>query len=207
MNAMDPRRTVPLSRHPLFWSLAALGCSLDLWSKHWMFTRPELLAGDVWWLWPGHLGFQLSLNEGALFGLGQGRVWIFATFAAAAAIAIPIWLFLLGAARDRALTATLGCIMGGVLGNLYDRTGFPGLDWGALRPDRQGEHVYAVRDFVLAAWNWDADWQNRVVWPNFNLADSLLVCGAASLLLLSMRRLPNEASGIEPLPPAEKPIR
>jgi lipoprotein signal peptidase len=32
------------------------------------------------------------------------------------------------------------------------------------------------------------DWRNRVVWPNFNLADSLLVSGAAALLLLSMRK-------------------
>jgi hypothetical protein len=64
----------------------------------------------------------------------------------------------------------------------------PGLVWSDFSPARQGEPVYAVRDFILLAWRWDAQWQNRVVWPNFNIADSLLVCGAIALLVLSMRK-------------------
>jgi signal peptidase II len=185
---MDQRPLVPRSRHFLFWSLAAIGCAADLATKHWMFSQPSLLAGETWWIWPHYAGFQLSLNEGALFGMGQGNVWLFALFSVAAAVAIPTWLFLLGGARDRALTVVLGCILGGVLGNLYDRCGLPGLNWGTFNPTRQGEHVYAVRDFVLLAWRWDENWANRIVWPNFNLADSLLVCGAAALLWLSMRK-------------------
>lgn len=185
---MDTCSSVPLSRHLLFWSLAGIGCAIDLGSKHWMFSRPSLLAGDIWWFLPGHIGLQLSLNEGALFGMGQGNTWLFAAFSAAAAVGIPVWLFLFGGAGDRALTIALGCLMGGVLGNLYDRTGLPGLDWGDFNPARSGEAVHAVRDFVLVAWRWDADWRQRVVWPNFNVADSLLVCGAVGLLLLSMRK-------------------
>jgi signal peptidase II len=138
-------------------------------------------------LWPQHAGFQLSLNEGALFGLGQGGAGLFAVGSVAAAVAIPAWLFLFGAARDLKLTLVLAAIMGGVLGNLYDRLGLHGLEWGAFDPKRAGEPVYAVRDFVLLAWKWDAHWQNRVVWPNFNLADSLLVCGAAALVILSFK--------------------
>jgi signal peptidase II len=196
---MDQQRPIPLSRHILFWSLAAVGCAADLASKYYMFSRPGLLAGETWWVWPNYAGFQLSLNEGALFGMGQGNVWLFAACSIAAAVAIPTWLFLLGGARDRALTIVLGCILGGVLGNLYDRVGLPGLDWGAFSPHRKGEHVYAVRDFVLLAWRWDdVDWQNRVVWPNFNLADSLLVCGAIALLLLSMRKPAAESLAAAP---------
>ena len=77
------------SRHLLFWPLATLGLAADLGSKAWMFRQPDLLAGDVKWLWQGHVGFQLSLNEGALFGMGQGGVWVFAACSIAAAIAIP----------------------------------------------------------------------------------------------------------------------
>lgn len=174
----------------LFWALAALGLTIDLGTKHWMFSHPELLAGEVMWIWPGHAGFQLSLNEGALFGMGQGKVWFFAACSMAAAIAIPVWLFVLGGARDRTLTIVLGCILGGVLGNLYDRVGLSGLDWGMMSAAREGEPVYAVRDFILLAWRWSPDWRERVVWPNFNVADSLLVCGALALVLLSMRNSP-----------------
>lgn len=191
---MDESRTIPLNRHLLFWSLAALGCAADLGSKHYMFTQPDLLAGETRWIWPNYAGFQLSLNEGALFGMGQGNVWFFAACSIAAAIAIPTWLFIFGGAQDRALTAVLGCILGGVLGNLYDRVGLPGLQWADFTPARQGP-VYAVRDFILLAWRWDADWQNRVVWPNFNLADSLLVCGAIALLVLSLRKPQIESPG------------
>jgi signal peptidase II len=185
---MESGQSVPASRYALFWLLAAAGCAIDLATKHWMFSRQPLLDGQVWWLVPGHAGLQLSLNEGALFGMGQGKTWLFAACSATAALAIPAWLFLFGAARDRALTVTLGCIMGGVLGNLYDRTGMPALDWGLFDPTRAGQRVYAVRDFVLLAWRWDDDWQKRVAWPNFNVADMLLVCGAISMLLLSLRK-------------------
>jgi signal peptidase II len=197
--AMDERATVPRSRHLVFWSLAALGCASDLWTKHWMFSQPDLLAGHVRWVWERHAGFQLSLNEGALFGMGQGSVWLFAAFSIAAAIGIPVWLFARGAGRDLALTIVLGCILGGVIGNLYDRLGLSGLEWSTLPAHLNADPVdpsqvrhsagpvHAVRDFILCVRTWppNSRWD---VWPNFNIADSLLVCGAISLLLLSMRR-------------------
>jgi signal peptidase II len=170
----------------LFWPIAFLGLAADLASKHYMFSQPDLLAGKVRWVWPNYVGFQLSLNEGALFGLGQGGVWLFAAFSIAAAIGIPAYLFFFGGARDLLLTIVLAAVTGGVLGNLYDRLGLPGLDWGVLRADRTGEPVYAVRDFVLVARHWPP--RNRWdVWPNFNVADALLVGGAFSVAVLSWR--------------------
>jgi len=109
---------IPLSRHLLFWTLAAVGCATDLVTKQWAFSAPSLRGGSVWWLWKGHAGFQQSLNEGALFGLGQGQVGWFAIFSLVALFAIPVWLFCFGAARDCWLMITLGCIVGGILGNL-----------------------------------------------------------------------------------------
>lgn len=192
---MPDLRPYPASRRVLFWGLALAGLAVDLAVKSWMFSRPDLLAGDVRWLWPGHAGLQLSLNEGALFGMGQGRVWVFAVAAGLAALALPAWLFLSGVARDAPLTATLGAVWGGIVGNLFDRLGLHGLDWGQFDPNRAGERVHAVRDYVLLAWRWDDDWTRRIVWPNFNVADSLLVCGAASLVLLSLRKpTPGDAS-------------
>lgn len=183
---MEVQSSIPLSRHAVFWMLAAVGLTVDLATKHYMFSQPDLLDHRVRWVWEGHAGFQLSLNEGALFGMGQGMVWIFAACAIAAAAAIPIWLFAFGAARDRALTIALGCILGGILGNLYDRLGLPGLQWSDWAPNRSGT-VHAVRDFILLARRYPPEGQFDV-WPNFNVADALLVCGAISLLLISWWR-------------------
>jgi signal peptidase II len=192
MSSIDALPPIPRSRHLAFWLLAALALGADLGSKQWMFSQPDLLAGDVKWVWQGHAGFQLSLNEGALFGLGQGGVWVFAACSIAAAIAIPVWLFHFGGARDRALTLVLAAVMGGVLGNLYDRVGLPGLQWQqipqSLNPREQSAGpVHAVRDFVLLVRRWppQSRWD---VWPNFNIADALLVCGGATIVLLSLRR-------------------
>jgi signal peptidase II len=189
---MSPLQSAPAGRHLLFWPIVATGLVIDLWSKHYMFSQPDLLAGRVRWLWQNHVGFQLSLNEGALFGMGQGGVWVFACCSILAAVAIPVWLFAFGAARERVLTLILAAILGGVLGNLYDRVGFAGLAWNDLPPHLNVRHhsdgpVYAVRDFALLARRWPPQgrWD---VWPNFNVADSLLVCGAVALVLHSLVR-------------------
>lgn len=172
---------IPRSRYVLFAVIAAGGLALDLWSKGWMFARLGLPGGDTEWIWPQYFGFQTSLNEGALFGLGQGKVWLFATLSIAAALAIIVWLFVVGAARDRLLTVALAGVFAGVLGNLYDRLG---LWWTAAVP--QNYPQYAVRDWILFQYgNW--------VWPNFNVADMLLV-GGAGLLILHTWLTPEPAS-------------
>ena len=168
---------LPQGRVGWYCCLAIFGCAADLVSKHLVFRHPDLYRGSEWWLWPGHIGIQKSLNEGALFGMGQGQVWLFALFAISAAVAIPVWLFWFRAAHDRWLNFALGCVTGGILGNLYDRVGLPGLKWGQFYPDRAGERVYAVRDWILFQWD------DRWVWPNFNIADMLLVGGAGLLML------------------------
>ena len=70
------------------------------------------------------------------------------------------------------------CITGGILGNLYDRLGIPSLQWHAPL-GREGDPVYAVRDWIHFRLDGVIDW------PIFNLADSFLVLGAGLLLFLS----------------------
>lgn len=174
---MDDNQPVPQRRIWLFCSLAIFGCVADLLSKHLVFQHPQLFRGNEWWLWEGHVGIQKSLNEGALFGMGQGNVWLFALFSFAALVAIPVWLFWFRAAHDRWLNFALGCVTGGIIGNLYDRLGLSGLTWDRFVPARAGERVYAVRDWILFQWN------DQWVWPNFNIADMLLVGGACALMI------------------------
>jgi signal peptidase II len=167
---------VPTSRYVTFLVIALAGCAVDLLTKAWAFSSADLRAGNVLWLWEGYAGVELSRNWGALFGIGQGKVWLFATLSIAAGIAIPLWLFKFRAARDLWLTVALGCVMAGALGNLYDRLGLSGEQWmgaGHESPDA----VPAVRDWIL----WQAS--DRWRWPNFNIADSLLVVGAAVLFI------------------------
>ena len=164
-------RAVPLNRYLIFFAIAIVGCLADLATKRWMFDRLGFPGGPTWWLWPNRVGFQTSLNEGALWGIGQGWVVLFAALSFIAAVGILVWLFRGGAARDLLLTIALGCITAGIFGNLYDRLGLPGLIW---PPQHQlhplGGRVHAVRDWILVM-------VFGHPWPNFNIADSLLVCG------------------------------
>ncbi len=167
---------IPRSRYVLFVVVAAIGCAADLLTKAWCFSSESLRAGEIAWLWTGHVGIQLSRNLGALFGMGQGKFAYFAVLAIIAAVAVPVWLFWFRGARNAWITFSLGCIMGGILGNLYDRLGLSGDPWfGPGNTNPLAKH--AVRDWVL----WQANDQWR--WPNFNIADSLLVVGVAILLL------------------------
>jgi signal peptidase II len=189
-NAEVPSADVPPSRYLVFLSIAVGGCAIDLWTKHWIFQRlsvPWVEGGRLSppiWLWSSIFGFETSLNEGALFGVGQGKVLLFASLSVVAAVGILLWLFAARAARDLHLTIALGCVMAGILGNLYDRLGLHGLTWGSGVTGREvGEPVYAVRDwlhFKIPAIGFD--------WPIFNLADSCLVCGAILLVWHAFRR-------------------
>jgi len=166
------------SRFILFIVLVAAGLALDLATKSWIFAKlgPQSAAGpDPIVLVRGVFGLTTNLNEGALFGFGQGKTALFAGLSVVAAAGVLIWLTVGGAARDLWLTVALAAIMAGILGNLYDRLGLQGLVW-QLPDPRAGQPVYAVRDwlhFQIEAIHFD--------WPIFNLADSFLDVGAAML--------------------------
>ncbi len=183
------RTAVPLSRYAVFFGLAAVLCACDLAAKSWAFARFPMDA-RIHWLWSGVFGFQTSLNEGGLFGMGQGLTPILAALAIVAVVAVVVWMFGFGAARDRLLTVTLAVITAGIVGNLYDRLGMPGLTWPRWHP-QAGQQVYAVRDFIVMFQF--GDWH----WPNYNIADSCLVCGAGLLIWHSLCAKSSDAK--EPL--------
>jgi signal peptidase II len=187
---------LPLSRYVVFFVIAAVGCAADLVTKQavfkWLGVAPFFLdpsdptaigrwRGDerldhLWWLWDRHFGFQTSINTGALFGMGAGRWWMFASLSVVALVGILIWLFVYRAAYDRWITVALGCVTGGILGNLYDRLGL--WNTAGLKPEFQ----HGVRDWILFWWP-EIKLQIFDPWPNFNIADSLLVTGAIMLVV------------------------
>jgi lipoprotein signal peptidase len=126
------------------------------------------------------------VNHGALFGLlnhHEGTAnWLFAIVSIIAGIAIIGWSFRASATPDRLLCGALGLILGGTIGNLYDRLVFNG-----------------VRDFLYFY---------KIDWPVFNIADCCLVVGAALLLVQAFFPQPEPAkNGVsvaaEPLPARE----
>ena len=171
-------RNVPVSRPILFLIAAAVCCGIDLYSKQRVFDTLgyEGVSSDWHKTWfDGAVRFELltSFNSGALWGIGQGKSWLFALLSVGAAIGVLWWLFVAGAARSLWLTLALGLVTGGALGNLYDRLGLHGCTSPA------GETLYAVRDFLLfrfGGWGW----------PVFNFADVFLVTGALMLALQSL---------------------
>jgi signal peptidase II len=165
-------KAIPLSRYLIFFGLAIVGCSVDLWTKQAVFRwrglpRPR----NEWWIVQDHFGIETSVNPGALFGMGAGGWWFFASLSVLALVGIFTWLFVFHAARDRWITVALGFVSGGILGNLYDRLGLAGLP---------APLNHSVRDWILFEWP-EIKLQIFNPWPNFNIADSLLVTGAIML--------------------------
>lgn len=127
---------------------------------------------------PGMLSIETNLNEGALFGMGQGFGVFFSVVSVFALAFIVGVVARTASGRTPILVVALGLIAGGIVGNLYDRLGLPGLRWHAPLA-REGEPVYAVRDWIHFRL------EGIIDWPIFNLADSWLVIGSAALVLLS----------------------
>ena len=177
LKATDPSLPIliPRSRYVVFFGIAVTGCALDLLTKHWVFQWLGMPGqSPIWWIWEPCVGIETALNRGALFGMGAGFGRAFAVLSVVAATGIFVWLFGFGAARDGLLTVALGCVMGGIGGNLYDRLGL----WQV--PGAPGVFRNEVRDWISLRYH---EW----TWPNFNVADSLLVCGACLLLWHGLR--------------------
>lgn len=156
-----------------FASLALGGAAVDLWTKESVFAWRGL-PGDLppWWLVQGMVGVETAVNEGALFGMGAGFGTAFAALSIFAAIGILVWLCFFRAVESWWLSIALGCVMAGIFGNLYDRLGL----W--CQPGYPPEWSSGVRDWILLRY------QDHT-WPNFNIADSLLVTGAIMLAVHS----------------------
>jgi lipoprotein signal peptidase len=174
----------------LLWGVALTGTLLDQVTKYsvfaWLRNDADPTEGSYQVI-PG--AFRLlaqyqevggrwvpKVNHGALFGLGGEYAAlanaVFAGVSVLAAVAILVWSLRRSTARDVALCTSLGLILAGTVGNLYDRLLFGG-----------------VRDFLHFYW---------FEWPVFNVADCCLVCGAGLLLAQAfLSRAPSSHPTVE----------
>ncbi len=159
-------------------TLTVLGTSADLVSKQIVFEKLGLPGqSDPVWVIEGTLGIQTAVNPGAVFGMGAGKGLVFAAFSIFALLGILLWMFRFQGFLSRWTTITLGLITGGILGNLYDRLGFW---WNEYLPI---EWKSGVRDWILFRIEGVPFFDP---WPNFNIADALLVVGASMLFYQSL---------------------
>lgn len=161
----DTRQAPPMHK-PLRWLwLAVLVIVLDLATK--AMASAWLSYGQPVEILPV---FNLTLlhNTGAAFSFLAGHAgwqrWFFAVVAIGASIGLAVWMKRLRA-NETLLAISLALIIGGALGNLYDRV----------------IHGYVV-DFLSFYWG-------RYYFPAFNLADVAITLGAFGLIWESLRDL------------------
>ena len=150
--------------------LAGLVLVLDLLTKRWV--EAALFYGEQIPL-TGFFNLVLTYNAGAAFSFlsdaGGWQRWFFSVVAVGASMLI---IYLLRKhATDQLFCLALSLILGGALGNLWDRVTLG--------------HVVDFLDFHVAGYHW----------PAFNIADSAIFLGAALLILDSFLRKEAKANG------------
>ncbi len=124
------------------------------------------------------MSFVLAYNSGAAFSFLAGQPgWQRWFFTAVAIVASVFLVYMIKRGGSRIQSAGFALILGGALGNLWDRIA-----------------IGKVVDFLLFHY---AGWS----WPAFNVADSAITVGAALLIIDSFRQKRAEL----PMTPAKDP--
>lgn len=152
---------IPASRGLRWLWISLLVVLLDQAAKHWILVtlRP---GGEI--VLAPFASLVLAFNTGAAFSFLAGAAgWQRWLFAAIAAVACVVMAWLLRRGGSALYRAGLALIIGGALGNLYDRL-----------------TVGQVIDFMLLHYG---HWY----YPAFNVADSAITLGAAAIIVDSLR--------------------
>jgi signal peptidase II len=161
----ETRRARPLSLYVALLITAAVIVVVDQVTKS--LALENLADGPVDVI-EGILTLRLTYNPGGAFGVLQGVPNFFLIATTVIVIFILYWA---RTVESAAWAIPLGLVLGGGLGNLFDR----------VFRDTDGRVV----DFV-----------DLHVWPVFNVADSAITIGVIALLIMSFRaeRQPNDST-------------
>lgn len=202
-------------RSPGAWIVLLLSLSIvlcaDLWTKSWAFEtiagspvpldRTALLDNPDWTPVPFHggrslipgrlLDLRLVLNDGAIFGIGSHHRTFFILFTILA-LAIAGWIFARHTARrDYWAHVALGLVLGGGLGNLWDRVAI-----GRVR-----DFLYMLPDRHLPfGWSWPGGNTELFPWI-FNVGDAGLMSGMAILVIYYWRAPQQPSLSADPADP------
>ncbi len=175
-----------------FFLITLVMLAADLTLKHWSFNHvahrpigltaanahsPDLIPPhEGLTIVPSVLQLRLTVNHGAVFGLGGGGRWFFIaiTFVAIAVITAMFWR----SPRNAWLMhIALALILAGALGNLYDR-----LRFGVVRDML---HLFPGVKLPFG-WQWPGGIDELYPWI-FNIADVSLCVGVVIIVVLMLR--------------------
>lgn len=147
--------------HPWLWyALALVVICVDIVTKVWAVDMFK--AGPAMQIIPGLLKFTYAENFGAAFSFlgdaGGWQRWLFGAIALGFSAMVSVWLWRLSP-NKRWEPFALALILGGALGNLWDRM-----------------LLGYVRDFISVYYG---SWH----FPVFNVADMAISIGAAMLVI------------------------
>ena len=161
---------------------ALLVSGLDLWSKKAVFDaldvvnvqtqdgRPRVVSQDEYVVIQDWFELEANYNYGAFSGWFARHTSALAIVSALAiAVIAGIFVFHVKKAQvpEIAFALSLGLLLGGTVGNLYDRAVLAGVrDW--------------IKWFVVID---GEEW----VWPNFNIADAGICVGVGLLIIREIR--------------------
>ncbi len=196
-----PDPDTPGRPSPLFLAVVSIiSLVSDVGTKLWAEKRLDGYPGIVT-VWENHLSFVLAKNRGGAWGLLQGTNENvrrpFFLLVSACAIAFIVALYRRLQPRQRALKWGLPLVLGGALGNVFDRIRYGHvIDFIDFRADSLKTANEFVAKYV----------KDHVVtdhWPTFNVAD-IAICVGVGLMAVDMfsakRRSPEPetAAALEP---------
>lgn len=149
-------RSAAVVRRVTVFATAAVLAGVDLAAKVWAGRRLDTAPID---LRPLPVELRLTYNPGAAFSLGSDApAWVMLTVTGVITVAVALIAWRTAPTAGMLWRVALAGILGGAAANVIDRA-----------PDG------VVTDYLHTGW-----------WPTFNLADSFIVLGAATLVALTV---------------------
>lgn len=162
---MAQRSTTRTTAPILLFGIAAVVFVVDLLSKNWVVAN--LTEGETVPVLGEFLQWHFVRNPGAAFSFATGMTWVF-TLLATVVVGVIVWQ--IRRLRSAPWAVFLGLLLGGVLGNLFDRlTRAPGFPEG---------HVI---DFILTPWMW-LGFRPAI----YNVADMAIVVGMVVFVIVTL---------------------
>lgn len=173
-------------RIAVFAAVALVAVSVDIGSKEWAFATGKLhirrpVISDVFHITPVY-------NDGIVWGAFQNSdMNVFFIVITAAAIPLIVRMFVTFRERLTLTALALGGILGGTMGNLYDRI--------------VHEAVRDLLDFHIRVPAIGLDYH----WPIFNVADAFICAGAILFALCVMFGKKETITGLAGAPASPQP--